>query len=91
MKALVLLAVLWGMAGCVTGPPIPTEASDIPSADETLRLRERSIGSFIEKPWRFHRRGHISARGPRHAACDAAPGVGGQRASRRKGQRSTRS
>ena len=63
MKALVLLALLWGLAGCVTLPPRPMEASDAPSTDEMPRLRERSMGSFIEKPWRSQRRGHIPDRG----------------------------
>jgi hypothetical protein len=85
MKALVLLALLWGMASCVSSPsPMPMEASY-----ETPRLQRHWMErESREKP---RRKEHVSGRAPRESACESAPGRGGQRASSTKGQRSKRS
>lgn len=92
MKALLLLALLWGMAGCVTVSPMPLEASDAPSTSETLRLRRHWIESDRrEKPRRSDRKEHVSGRGPHKSACEPASGRGGHRGASSKGQPSKRS
>ena len=89
MKTLVLIALLWGITGCVTGPPLPMAASDALSTSETSRLR----GYWMEHESREkpRRKEHISGRGTRPSACETAPVVGGQRGSSQKGQQSKRS
>jgi hypothetical protein len=70
MKALGLLAVLWGLAGCVTGPP--REASGAPAIYETPRLGRHWMESDrLEKP---RRKDHSSDRG-KHTS---GKGSGGQ-------------
>jgi hypothetical protein len=87
MKALVLLAVLWGMAGCVTGPP--TEASGALATYETPRLGRHWMESDRrEKP---RRKDHVSDRGKHTSACKPAPVRSGHRGAASKGQPSKRS
>ena len=89
MKALILLALLWGMAGCATLPPLPMAASDAPTTNETFRPRERWMESDSSEKQR--RKGHVSGRDTRKSACEPAPVVGGQRGPLQKGQKSKRS
>ena len=89
MKTLVLIALLWGITGCVTEPPLPMAASDAPSTYETSRFR----GHWMERDSREkpRRKEHVSGRGTRQSACEMAPVVGGQRGPSQKGQKSKRS
>jgi hypothetical protein len=84
MKALVLVAVLWGMIGCATGSLTPIEASY-----KTPRLQRHWMErESHEKP---RRKEHVSGRGTRPSACKLAPVAGAHRGSSQKGQKSKRS
>jgi hypothetical protein len=92
MKSLLLLALLWGMAGCVTVSPMLLEASDAPSTSETLRLRQHWMESDRrEKPRRSDHNEHVSGRGTHTSACEPASVRGGHRGASSKGQKSKRS
>jgi hypothetical protein len=89
VKTLVLIALLWGITGCVTVPPLPMAPSDAPSAYETSRLRGyRMERDSREKP---RRKEHVSGRGTRQSVCETARVVGRQRGPSQKGQKSKRS
>jgi hypothetical protein len=89
VKTPVFIALLWGITGCVTVPPLPIAASDAPSTDETSRLR----GDWMERDSREkpRRKEHSSGRGTRPSACETAPIGWGQRGPSQKGQQSKRS
>jgi hypothetical protein len=92
MKALVLLAVLWGLIGCATVSSMPMAPSEAPSTYEASRLHRHWMErESREKPRRSDRKEHVSDRGKHPSTCDSAPGGGGHRGTSSKGQKSKRS
>ena len=89
MKALILLAVLWGMLGCATVSPMPIAPSEAPSTYEASRLHRHWMErESREKP---RRKDHISGRGKHKAACKPASVRGGHRGDLSRSQKSKRS
>jgi hypothetical protein len=87
MKALILLALLWGMAGCVAVPRM--EASDAPAIYDASRLR----GHWMERESREkpRRKEHVSGRDTHKSACKSAPVMERQKGASLRGQKSKRS
>jgi hypothetical protein len=85
----ILLLALFVLAGCVTGPPMPMEATDAPSTAEMLRHRWHWMESDRrEKPRRSDRKEHVSGRGIHKSACEPASVKSGHRGASSKGQKS---